>query len=438
MKSPILVLVLMQSMFSLDAQIRHTNFGVSSGTLGDDASYFGAHSGQNSTGYNNSFFGTWSGMSSTGHNNTAIGTAALFSNTSGLYNAAGGSQAMRNNTTGNQNTAFGYSSLKANISSQYNSAFGYDALVVSTGTSNSAFGNRALALNTTGTHNSAFGMQSGPTLTGLINTTAIGFAAVPTASNQARIGNTGVTSIGGQVSWTTFSDGRFKRDLKEDVSGLEFINQLRPVSYIVDKNAIDKFLGIPDSLRQLLPEVKSISVRQTGFVAQEVEAIIKKSGYVFSGVESPQNERDHYSIRYGEFVVPLVKAVQELTAIVKEQEKKSEEQQLAITELKQKLGVYEGSIGNDINSNTKVALFQNNPNPFSVDTEIKMALPETARKVNLIVYNLEGKQLKDMLVNERGNAKAIISGSEFSAGMYLYALIVDGKVVDTKRLVLTK
>jgi hypothetical protein len=437
MKRTILLLVMMQIMFSLNAQINHTNFGVSSGPLGDDASYFGYNSGNTATGQSNSFFGAWSGRVSTGPHNAAIGFSALFSNTSGQNNTAGGAQAMRLNTTGNQNTAFGWSSLQNNTSNHNNSAFGFNALGVSTGSSNSAFGHRALVANTTGSSNCAFGAMAGPTSGGLSNTIAIGNSAVPTASNQARIGNTSVTSIGGQVSWTTFSDGRFKRDLKEDVSGLDFINELRPVSYIVDKNAIDKFLGIPDSVIQLELGTKSVPVRQTGFVAQEVEAIIKKSGYVFSGVEVPQNERDHYSIRYGEFVVPLVKAMQELTTIVKEQEKKFEEQQIEITELKKKLGVYEGSI-NETNSNIKTALFQNNPNPFSVDTEIKMTLPETASKVNLIVYNLEGKQLSDILVSERGDAKAIISASELSAGMYLYALIVDGKIVDTKRLILTK
>ena len=69
--------------------------------------------------------------------------------------------------------------------------------------------------------------------------------------------------------------------------GLGFINQLNPVSYTLDKDAIDKFLGIPDirgrtSWGQKTPQL------QTGFVAQEVDAIVKKSDMFFSGVEAPQ------------------------------------------------------------------------------------------------------------------------------------------------------
>jgi hypothetical protein len=230
--------------------------------------------------------------------------------------------------------------------------------------------------------------------------------------------------------WTTLSDGRFKKNIKEDISGLDFVNQLRPVSYEVDKSALNRHLNIPDSVTKQL-ETKAVSVRETGFIAQEVEAIVKKTGFVFNGVEAPQNEQDNYSIRYAAFVVPLVKAVQELTA-------KLNEQQLQIIALEQKLnGSGEGS-NSDLNATPSVALFQNNPNPFSKETEIKMTLPETIRQASVIVYNLEGKELKTITVNARGNTTVKIFANDLGAGMYIYTLIADGKVADTKRLILTK
>ena len=42
-------------------------------------------------------------------------------------------------------------------------------------------------------------------------------------------------------------------------------------------------------------------------------------GYDFHGVDKPKNETSHYGLRYAEFVVPLVKAVQELSEINQEQ-----------------------------------------------------------------------------------------------------------------------
>ena len=67
-----------------------------------------------------------------------------------------------------------------------------------------------------------------------------------------------------------------------------------------------------------------------------------------------------------------------------------------------------------------------------------MTIPENVRVATVMIYNLEGKQMKNVQVSDRGQVSVKISGSELSAGMYLYALIADGKVVDTKRMILTQ
>jgi trimeric autotransporter adhesin len=378
--------------------------------------------GSNTTGYLNTANGHYALLSNqTGHHNVAVGNSALFKSTTGGYNVACGGEAMYNNTSGYYNAATGFHALHRNTTGQVNSAFGSYALVT----------------NTTGFFNSAFGHSAGPTGSDFNNTTALGSWAKATATNAVRIGNTAVTSIGGQVSWSTLSDGRFKTDLKEDVAGLEFINKLRPVSYSVDKEALNKFLEIPDSVSQLLAKYGDKNARQNGFVAQEVEEVIKKEGYVFHGIEAPQNEKDHYGIRYAEFVVPLVKAVQELTAKLGLQEKLAEEQKKEMDVLKQQLKLSGAPTVDEINSKTEVGLYQNNPNPFTVATEIGMSLPESTGQATLIIYNMEGKQLKVIPINDRGKTVVKIEGNELKAGMYFYSLLVDGKVLDTKRMILT-
>ena len=54
-------------------------------------------------------------------------------------------------------------------------------------------------------------------------------------------------------------------------------------------------------------------IRMTGFIAQDVEKATKETSYDFSGLIKPRNEKDLYSLRYSDFVVPLVKASQELS-----------------------------------------------------------------------------------------------------------------------------
>lgn len=390
---------------------------------------------KNTTGASNVAIGHESLVANTtGGSNTAVGEKALHANTWGSINTAFGGLSMWANTTGEANTAVGFQALESNVNGNSNTALGNEALRVNvSGLNNTAVGRGALAHNETGNVNTAIGFLAGPQIGNIQNSTAIGYNAIVTGSNQVRIGDANVTSIGGQVSWSTLSDGRFKKDVREDVSGLDFISKLRPVSYTVDKNAVSKFLRVPDSLRNSPDESRKKGIRQTGFVAQEVEEVIKKTGYVFHGVEAPQSENEHYSIRYAEFVVPLVKAVQELNTLLKEQ---SVQHAAEIAELKEQLKSYEGA-GKSL-SETETLLYQNNPNPFSTDTEIKMSLPESTVNATVIVYNMEGRQLKELSVKGRGETGVKISASELHAGMYLYALIVDGKVVDTKRMILTK
>jgi len=107
-------------------------------------------------------------------------------------------------------------------------------------------------------------------------------------------------------------------DIKEDIPGLPFILALRPVSYnlnvisylnhILPNGNVDSLIAADHNFK-----VKT-QTRYTGFVAQEVEVAADKTGYDFSGVQKPSNEKDTYAVRYAEFVVPLVKAVQELAS----------------------------------------------------------------------------------------------------------------------------
>ena len=276
----------------------------------------------NTTGNNNTANGAFALTKNTiGNENTANGYEALFYNTTGNRNTANGHQALHSNTTGFNNTANGTFALRNNTTGLYNSANGYQALYLNTtGNQNTANGYQALYYNETGNNNTAIGYRAffnGDTLS---NSTALGFNAAIAASNQVRIGNSAVTSIGGFQDWTNVSDNRFKKDIKENVVGLDFIMKLRPVTFHLDMDAIANFLKTPDSLRLMEAEQERAKQIQTGFIAQEVEEAGQKVGFTFSGVDAPKNENDYYGLRYAKFVVPLVKAVQEQQEMIKNQQ----------------------------------------------------------------------------------------------------------------------
>jgi hypothetical protein len=304
----------------------------------------------NTTGYYNTADG-WEALTSntTGYYNTATGYQALDSNSTGNSNTANGTHALYSNSTGNSNTANGSQALYSNRTGNYNTANGHQALNYNTiGYYNTANGKGALYSNTTGGGNTALGYGADVSSGSLTNATAIGFVATVDASDKVRIGNTSVTSIGGQVGWTTFSDGRYKKSISENVPGLAFISKLKPVTYTMDVDAIDAVLRPRQphegkSQEDLMPSAEEIASRQaqsqivyTGFIAQEVEQVAKETGYDFSGVDAPKSDKGMYGLRYAEFVVPLVKAVQEQQQLIQEQQVMIQELQKRIEHLEKK------------------------------------------------------------------------------------------------------
>ena len=323
-----------------DLTVHGITVGMGAGSVAENtASGYRALYSNTTTGYYNTANGYQAlYANTTGYLNTANGSSALQTNTTGFTNTANGSFALFYNTTGNSNTANGYQALFNNTTGYANNAFGVDALYANTtGYRNAAYGNGALIGNITGFRNTAIGNYADVASGALTNATAIGNGASVAADNTVRIGNTSVTSIGGQVGWTTLSDGRMKENIKEEVPGLSFINSLRPVTYTLNTKKYDALMmqQMPDSIKAKRMQTEeayqtSSSILHTGFIAQEVEEAAKKVGFNFDGVDAPKNENDLYGIRYAEFVVPLVKAVQEQQTTINAQQTTINAQQTSI------------------------------------------------------------------------------------------------------------
>jgi len=380
---------------------------------------------------------------STGTGNSSFGYNSLLQNTSGFDNTAMGSLALSANTTGEANTAIGVSSLYINNGAG-NTAVGYNSLVSSSSVGdNTSVGQWSGYSSWTGGANTFLGCYATVAPTDGINATALGHSAYATASDQVRIGNTMVSSIGGYTGWTNLSDGRFKKNLKENVPGLEFITKLRPITYTLDLDGLD------DALRSALPSAKNSSgktkvpeqkisaeraaakaarsqVIQTGFVAQEVEKAAQELGYNFSGVDAPKNSKDFYGLRYAEFVVPLVKAVQELN-----------EQNAALEERVRKLE--ELILKNAGGNNTSVLLSgakleQNAPNPFNGSTIIGYTIPENEGQGRIVITDMKGSTIKAINVNGNGRGQVTLNRGTLAAGEYVYSLWVGERKVDSKRM----
>jgi hypothetical protein len=251
--------------------------------------------------------------------NSFMGRRAGFQNSDGIENTFLGAYAGQSNSSGGHNSFLGVTTGNSNTTGEENTFIGAHAGYFNgSGSYNTFIGNFCGVANTFGNYNTLIGFEAEVANGSYANAGAFGYGAVATASNSIMIGNTAITSIGGQVGWSVFSDRRLKTNFKDNQLGLEFINRLETVSY---EYLADGQKGI----------------RYSGLIAQDVESLLSDMDQEFSGLVAPKNEADFYSIRYSEFVVPLIKSVQEQSLEIDQLKQKNALLEQHLIEIEQKL-----------------------------------------------------------------------------------------------------
>ena len=444
--------------------------------------------------YSNScFVGYQAGYANVANDNTAVGYQALYSNaTGGLQCTAIGSGALYYNGV-EANTATGYHALYSNVNGGFSVANGYKALANSTSSNggNTAVGYNSLVGNTSGSGNTAIGNGAGITVqtrdsntfvgagadaggNNFGNCAAFGAYATATANNKMFFGNSNVLGCYNATGiWGSFSDGRFKFNIQQNVPGLEFINQLRPVTYQMDTKKLDGYINAGRSTKpQVIPHTQTqtftdstgashttttttydtipgytpnpnadfsrfTALVHSGFIAQSVDSAAKAIGYTSTIVSRPSNSNDPYALNYAEFVVPLVKAVQELS---------KEVDSLKAANLKG--ATHTGNNGNNDNSgkstqDIKLALpdaptlGEPQPNPNSGSTQISYYLPDNTSGAKIIFTDMLGKVMEERIL-QSGYGLLNIDTKNLPNGIYSYTLVIDGKVIDNKKMMRSK
>ena len=412
----------------------------------------------NSEGYGNTANGYYAlHYNTTGNSNTANGSFALWKTNTGSYNVANGTSALSSNTTGVDNVATGFDAMYYNTTGAYNTAVGFTALYgTSASQYNTAVGYNAGATYDNGYNNVFLGANTDVNGTGYYNVVAIGQGTICTASSQVTIGNSATNSYRAYADWTNISDGRVKKNIKQNVPGLAFINKLQPITYNLDLDAADKIIQYQrkDSTGKIIQlskvetdaRIAKGKILYTGFVAQDVEKAAKSLNYDFSGVDAAKNSKDLYGLRYAEFVVPLVKAVQELSkmndvkdARIDSLQAKNNNLELRLEKLEAMMNVNQSTVNSEqLAVVSSASLQQNIPNPFSNTTTINYSLPKTYSSAKIIIANSNGVALKQISLNAKGKGSINVDASTLSSGAYQYTLYIDGKMINTRQMILTK
>ncbi|MCW3071023.1 MAG: type sorting protein [Bacteroidetes bacterium] len=250
---------------------------------------------------------------------------------------------------------------------------------------------------------------------------ATGIYATYTATNGA----TGWAAyfVGSTYCTGTYqsSDLKLKENVKPLTGAVDKLKQLKPSTYTFKINEF-KAMNLPEGL-------------QMGLIAQDLEKVFPELVRDVKGsVEKNVNGEvtgtipDFKSVNYTGLIPVLISAIQE-------QQKQLDEQKETIAELKQQQDALNSA--KPVNAFTDVKLYQNEPNPFSKETTIRYNLPEQVNQAYIAVYDLSGKQLLTLPLSQKGAGAITVSSNKLSAGIYIYSIIADNKLIDSKRMVLT-
>ncbi len=88
------------------------------------------------------------------------------------------------------------------------------------------------------------------------------------------------------------------------------------------------------------------------------------------------------------------------------------------------------------NGNTAI-LSQNIPNPFTGKTMIQYYVPASSASSQIKITTQNGVELKTFDITI-GQGSVEIDATQIASGNYLYSLIVDGQLIDTKQFILVK
>ncbi|MGQ0829881.1 MAG: T9SS type A sorting domain-containing protein, partial [Bacteroidota bacterium] len=81
-----------------------------------------------------------------------------------------------------------------------------------------------------------------------------------------------------------------------------------------------------------------------------------------------------------------------------------------------------------------IVLEQNVPNPFAEQTTISYFLPDNTGKAQLLFYNSNGKLIQSVDLTQKGQGQLNVFANDLSNGVYTYTLVVDGKIIESKKM----
>ena len=211
-----------------------------------------------------------------------------------------------------------------------------------------------------------------------------------------------VSGLVGATAFIAYSDKRLKKNINRIESPLDKISKIKGYTYEWTDNFRKKSAIVLDE-------------KQAGFVAQEIRDVLPEAVV--------ENSDGLYGVNYNA-VMPL------LLEGIKEQQKIISELKLEIAEFKSKF-TQSSYVVQPQNSKE---YFQIIPNPVEQESKIIYKLDNSITKAMFIVYDLQGKMLKQMdLPKGTKEGQLPLNKNDLGKGMYILSLIINNDEAQSKR-----
>lgn len=344
--------------------------------------------------------------------------------------------------SGTSNSNYGFTSA-TNITGISNANYGVYATVVSgtTASGNTSWGVYGLASGDNdddvaiggefvgGGGNQGYGIRAYASTSANINYAVFAAATGSCTSTSSCAAAAGYFS--GNLAYTGSlvppSDASLKINVTPIVNANAIIGSLNPKTYQFDNVQYD-YMHLPQG-------------DQFGLIAQELELIYPQfvKNMILPAQYDKQGNMVHPEKAYkGVDYIPLISL---LLAGHKELQQQMNDLQ---TQINNCCGAQQGNNNTGektgatdiklINTNNFI-LYQNEPNPYTSSTTIRYFIPENVSDVKITFQDASGKNLKEVKLNQTGQGSIAVDGNELNNGLYTYSLIINGKVVDVKKMV---
>lgn len=224
----------------------------------------------------------------------------------------------------------------------------------------------------------------------------------------------GVAMNHGDNSWSSVSDST-KKEKKLLVNGEDILNKISKL-----KLTTWNYKGQDSKV-----------FRHYGPMAQDFHNAFGHDALGTIGNDTLINQQDFLGVSF-----IAIQALEKRTEIIKTQQQEIDSMQTQINELKAM--IVSSANGQQSTVIPSASLAQNVPNPFTNSTTINYSLPQSYASAQLIITDKKGVALKQISLNTKGMGNINVDASTLAAGAYQYSLYVNGRLIDTKQMLLAK